>query len=354
MALAPEAAHRLTVTALKLGLGPRRQSGDDPVLATRVWGRTFANPIGLAAGFDKDGEVIGAMARLGFGFVEVGTVTPKPQPGNPKPRMVRWPARQGLINRLGFNNHGLDSAAVRLARRPGGVIVGANIGRNKDQSDAIADYVAGTERLAGLADYLVVNISSPNTAGLRDLQEGRALADLLTAVVAARDGTGSATPLVVKIAPDLDDAALDALVAAVLDAGIDGIAVSNTTISRPADMPERLAREAGGLSGPPLFALSTDRLRHVARRVAGRVPLIGIGGVASGQDAYAKIRAGASLVQLYTALAYQGPALVPAIKRDLAAALRADGFASLNEAVGRDVDSLAGSALPAARTGGTT
>lgn len=342
MALPPEAAHRLTIAALMAGLGPRGPGdSDDPVLAQTLWGRDLANPIGLAAGFDKNAQVVRAMARLGFGAVEVGTVTPRPQPGNPKPRMVRWPERRALVNRLGFNNRGLDAVEGRLRalsrRPPRGVLIGANIGRNKDQADAVADFARGARRLAPFADYLVVNVSSPNTPGLRDLQERKALEALLNGVMAARREAGVATPVVVKIAPDLPDGALPEIVAVALGAGIDGIAVSNTTTGRPPDMPAGLAAEAGGLSGPPLFDLSTRLLAATARLVDGRIALIGIGGVASGADAYAKIRAGASLVQLYTALAYQGPGLVARIKRDLAGLLHRDGHGSLSQAIGTDL-----------------
>ncbi|WP_225768124.1 quinone-dependent dihydroorotate dehydrogenase [Inquilinus sp. Marseille-Q2685] len=341
-ALPPETAHRATITALKLGLGPVAREPDDPVLAVRLWGRDFANPIGLAAGFDKDAEVVDPMLRLGLGFVEIGSVTPRAQPGNPRPRAFRLPDQQALINRYGFNNRGHAAAAARLEARwltgaaaPG--LLGVNVGRNKDSRDPEADYAAGIRAFARLADYLVVNISSPNTPGLRAMQSREPLQRLLAAATAARaDGTAR-PPILVKIAPDLTAEDLEDVAEVALAAGIDGLIVSNTTIARPAGLPPDLAGEPGGLSGKPLMQPSTAVLRRMAKLVAGRLPLVGVGGVASGADAYAKIRAGASLVQLYTALAYRGPGLVGEIKRDLAGRLRVDGFRSVAEAVGADL-----------------
>jgi dihydroorotate dehydrogenase len=341
-ALPPETAHRATITALKLGLGPVAGEPDDPVLAVTLWGRHFANPIGLAAGFDKDAEVVDPMLRLGLGFVEIGSVTPRAQPGNPRPRAFRLPDHQALINRYGFNNRGHAAAVARLeARRANGAagpgLLGINVGRNKDSRDPDADYAAGIRAFARLADYLVVNISSPNTPGLRAMQSREPLQRLLVAATAARaDGTAR-PPLLVKIAPDLTPEDLEDVAEVALAAGIDGLIVSNTTIARPAGLPPDLAGEPGGLSGRPLMQPSTAVLRRMAKLVAGRLPLVGVGGVASGADAYAKIRAGASLVQLYTALAYRGPGLVGEIKRDLAGRLRADGFRSVAEAVGADL-----------------
>jgi len=331
----PEAAHGLTLRLLKAGLVPSGGGGpDDPVLRTRVFGLDFPNPVGLAAGFDKNAEVPDAMLRLGFGFSEIGTVTPRPQPGNPRPRVFRLPAAGALINRLGFNNEGLDAAAARLAARERRGIVGANVGRNKDQPDAEADYAAGVGRLAPLADYLVVNVSSPNTPGLRALQGRDPLERLLGAVLAARTASGAAPPLLLKIAPDLT-AEDEADVAAVaLASGIDGLIVSNTTTERPPDLDPSVAGEAGGLSGRPLLDRSTRLVARMRSLTGGRLPIVGVGGVASGADAYAKIRAGASLVQIYTGLVYGGPGLVGAIKRDLAARLKADGFGSVADAVG--------------------
>lgn len=341
-ALPPERAHGLTLAALKAGLGPKASGEGDPILRTNVWGIDFPNPIGLAAGFDKDAEVADAMLGLGLGFVEVGSLTPRPQPGNPKPRMFRLADAQGLINRLGFNNGGVEAAAGRLARRDRSRgIVGVNLGRNKDSADAEADYRAGVAAVAAHADYLVVNVSSPNTPGLRALQGREPLERLLAAVLEAREGTGVRPPLLLKIAPDLTDADKADIATVALESGIDGLVVSNTTIARPAELlkslPPSLAGQAGGLSGRPLMAASTAVLRDMAGLTGRRLPIVGVGGVASGADAYAKIRAGASLVQLYTALAWQGPALIAAIRRDLAALLRQDGFSRLDDAVGADL-----------------
>lgn len=340
----PETAHRLTIRALKSGLTPSARAGDDPILACRLWGLDFANPIGLAAGFDKNAEVPDAMLRLGFGFVEAGTVTPRPQPGNPYPRMFRLPEQRAVINRLGFNNGGLEAFTERLAIRRSALkrasgIVGANVGKNKDTAEAADDYALGVRTLAPVADYLVVNISSPNTPGLRALQGREPLARLLARVMAARDEAKLAypPPLLLKIAPDLTAEDKQDIAEVTLASGIDGLIVSNTTIDRPPGLPPELANEAGGLSGAPLFAPSTALLADMYRLTGGKLPLIGVGGIASGADAYAKIRHGASLVQLYTALIYGGPRLVHTIKRDLASRLRGDGFRSVSEAVGVDV-----------------
>jgi dihydroorotate dehydrogenase len=340
-ALPPETAHRLTLAALAARFGGRTRVPDPPSLAQRLWGRDFPNPIGIAAGFDKDAAVPDALLGLGFGFVEVGTVTPLPQRGNPTPRVFRLDADRALINRLGFNSGGLDALVVRLeARRrrgwgrPG--IVGVNIGRNRDSADAVADYVAGVRRTSALAGYLVVNVSSPNTPGLRDLQASAVLEDLLRRLVAARAETGATPPLLVKIAPDLSPEERTDIAVVALSTGIDGIVVANTTVARPAGLRSRHANEAGGLSGRPLFVPSTALLAEIYRLTEGRLPLVGVGGVASAADAYAKIRAGASLVQLYTALVFAGPALIGQIKTGLAEMLRRDGFASIADAVGAD------------------
>lgn len=333
-AMDPERAHWLTLTALKAGLGPRHTKADPPSLGIDLWGKRFANPIGLAAGFDKNAVAIGPMLRLGLGFVEIGSVTPQPQSGNPKPRIVRWHDRHALINRIGFSGEGLATVAARLARpRPPGV-VGANLGKNKDTQAPETDYVEGVRRLGPLVDYLVVNVSSPNTPGLRDLQGAAALTAIVSAVLAARADIGIRTPILLKIAPDLADEDLADIADVGLSQGVDGLIISNTSLSRPDDLPAGLEGEAGGLSGPPLMAASTRVLGDMARLIDGRMPLIGVGGMASGADAYEKIRAGASLVQLYTALAYRGPRLIVEIKRDLAALLQRDGFASVAEAVG--------------------
>ena len=325
--LDPERAHDLTLAALATGLGPRG-AADDCLLATTLAGLALPNPLGLAAGFDKDARVPGAMLRLGFGFVEVGTVTPLPQAGNPKPRIFRLVADAAVINRLGFNNGGVATAVARLAaRRPAG-IVGVNIGANKDSADRIADYACGARAAAAVADYLTVNVSSPNTPGLRGLQDPGELTALIAAVRAA----AGATPVFVKVAPDLDASAIDGIARVAIDARLAGLIVSNTTLARPGVT----SAEAGGLSGAPLFVPSTDVLRAFARATGKALPLIGVGGVASGAQAYAKVRAGASAVQLYTGLVYHGPALIERIKADLAALLRRDGFGSVAAAVGVD------------------
>ena len=327
-ALDAETAHGLTIAALRAGLLPAAPD-DDPILRTTVAGLDLPNPIGLAAGFDKNAQVPDAMLRLGFGFVEVGTVTPLAQTGNPRPRVFRLPEVDGVINRLGFNNEGLEAAMVRLrvrASQPG--VVGVNLGANKDSVDRAADYVTGVRAAATLASYLTINISSPNTPGLRALQDGAALGDLIARVVEARGRT--ATPLFVKVAPDLTAADIDAIARAVLDGGIDGLIVSNTTLARDGVS----TGEAGGLSGQPLFERSTEVLRAFRAATGAALPLIGVGGVGSGAQAYAKLRAGASALQIYTALVYGGPGLIARIKTDLAALLRHDGFASVAAAVG--------------------
>ena len=336
-ALPPETAHYLTLTALRAGLGGRARNPDLPILAQHLWGRDFPNPIGIAAGFDKDAIVPDALLRLGFGFVEVGTVTPRPQPGNAKPRVFRLDADRALINRLGFNSGGLDGFVARLqARRSQAGIVGVNIGRNRDSADAMSDYAEGVRRTATLADYLVVNVSSPNTPGLRDLQARAVLENLLRRLLAVRAEAGASVPLLVKIAPDLSPEECADIAHVALAAGIDGIVVANTTVARPVDLRSRAAAETGGLSGRPLFARSTALLAEMYRLTEGRLPLVGVGGVASAADAYAKIRAGASLVQLYTALVFAGPALLGQIKAGLVELLRRDGFAAVADAVGAD------------------
>ncbi len=334
-ALEPERAHALAVWALANGLAGRARAAEPPSLAVRAFGRDFPNPVGLAAGFDKDARAMRGALALGFGFVEAGTVTPLPQPGNPRPRLFRLEEDEAVINRLGFNGRGLDSFAARMRARPAG-IVGANVGRNKDTADEVADFETGVERLAPLADYVTVNISSPNTPGLRDLQRASALAALLDRLKAARARSGATTPLLVKVAPDLDEDERRAVAETVMAAGIDGLIVGNTTLDRPVTLRSRHATEAGGLSGAPLLARSNAVLADFYRLTGGRLLLVGCGGVASGADAYAKIRAGATLVQLYTALVFAGPGLVADIKRGLAACLARDGFATVAEAVGAD------------------
>jgi dihydroorotate dehydrogenase len=337
-----ECAHGLAIHALRLGLVPRDRRPDPEILRQTVFGLTFVNPIGLAAGFDKNGAVVTPMLDLGFGFVEVGTVTPLPQPGNPKPRLFRLTGDRAVINRMGFNNEGAAAMAARLqaraSRGPAAArgILGINLGKNKDQADAAADYVAGVAALGALADYLVINVSSPNTPGLRALQERTRLQELIARVLAARDALARKPPLLLKIAPDLLAEECADIAAVALDSGLDGLIVSNTTVARPPGLDPRHAGEAGGLSGKPLFEASTEVLRDMYRRTEGRLPIIGVGGVAGGADAYAKIRAGASLVQLYSALVFEGPGLVRRIKTELAALLMRDGFASVAAAVGVD------------------
>ena len=339
----PEQAHGLAIRALRSGLTPNLAGTDDPVLATRVWDIGFPNPIGLAAGFDKHCEVPDALFRLGFGFVEAGTVTPRPQPGNPLPRLFRLDEDEAVINRFGFNSEGLAPFVYRLGkRRSAGAtgIVGANVGKNKESEDALEDYAAGVSATCRLADYIVCNISSPNTPGLRALQARAEMETLLAHVISVRNASipdpVGRPPLLVKVAPDLDDAGLADVAEAALGTGVDGIIMGNTTLSRPDSLKSRYRGETGGLSGKPLMALSTERLAALHRLVGQRLPLVGAGGVASGADAYAKIRAGASLVQLYSALVFHGPGLVARIKTDLAARLKADGFASVADAVGVD------------------
>ncbi|MGZ5959573.1 MAG: quinone-dependent dihydroorotate dehydrogenase [Rhizomicrobium sp.] len=306
----------------------------DPRLAIRAFGRDFANPIGLAAGFDKNAEVPDAMLKFGFGFVECGTVTPRPQSGNPRPRLFRLVEDRAVINRMGFNNEGMEAAGTRLVARRRDGIVGINIGANKDSADRIADYGTAFVRLAPLADYVTVNVSSPNTPGLRGLQNRDELAQLLATLTAARAKLALSVPLLLKIAPDLDGHALDDIAEVVAASGIEGLVVSNTTIARPPTLRSPLAAEAGGLSGAPLFAPSTQILREMFARVGTKLTLVGAGGVGSGADAYAKIRAGASLVQLYSALAYEGPGLVTRIKRQLLDCLARDGYARVSDAIG--------------------
>lgn len=331
-----ETAHRLAIGALRAGLVPADRSGDAPVLAATVWGRPFPNPIGLAAGFDKNAEAPDAMLRAGFGFVEVGTVTPRPQAGNPRPRLFRLAPDHAVINRMGFPGEGLDAVLRRLKARARVGLLGINVGANKDSADRAADYAACVTAVVPWADYLVCNVSSPNTPGLRDLH-GRV--ELLHLLRGAMDARGSRTdvPLLVKVAPDLSPGDIEDVVDAALEAGIDGMIVGNTTVSRPSALRSPRRSESGGLSGAPLMELSTNVLRTAARAVRGRMTLVGCGGVASGADAYAKIRAGAALVQLYTSLVFEGPGLVRRIKSELAELLRRDGFSSVSQAVGADL-----------------
>ena len=331
--LPAETAHDLTLALLGKVPLPARRLGDPPMLRVQALGLSFPNPVGLAAGFDKNAAVPDAMGKLGFGFVECGTVTPRPQAGNPRPRLFRLAQDRAVINRMGFNNGGMALEAANLQRRTGSGIVGINIGANKDSTDRIADYRTAFAALAALADYVTVNISSPNTPGLRGLQNKEELTRLIGTV---QDARGAAIkPVLVKIAPDLDDAALDEIAAVALMSGIDRLIVSNTTIARPL-LQSMHAGETGGLSGAPLLVPSTKILKGVRQRVGNKLTLIGAGGIASGADAYAKIRAGASLVQLYSALVFEGPGLVARIKSELAECLTRDGYDSVPEAVGVD------------------
>ena len=319
-ALDPETAHGVAIRGLTMGLGPVDRQADDALLRVSLAGLDLPNPVGLAAGFDKDGMVPDAMLRAGFGFVECGTVTPLPQAGNPRPRLFRLTPDRAVINRMGFNNRGLDAFATRLARRSRNGVVGANLGANKDSADRVGDYVAGLRRVAGLCDYITVNISSPNTPGLRALQGRDELEALLGRIADARGGVAHC-PVFLKVAPDLEADEPATITAAVRRHGFDGIIVSNTTVARPSLIsPHRL--EPGGLSGAPLLVPSTEVLRQF-RQADATLPLIGVGGIASGADAFAKLKAGADAVQLYSALVYEGPGLVTRIKRDLATLIRA-------------------------------
>ena len=333
--LDPEDAHGATIAGLALGLGPRAKA-HNPVLATEIAGINLPNCIGLAPGFDKNAEVFGPMLRSGFGFVECGTVTPLAQAGNPRPRLFRLTPDRAVINRMGFNNEGLEPFAARLARRGAGV-VGANIGANKDSEDRIADYVTGLERLWGMADYFTVNISSPNTPGLRGLQTRAALEELLGRLAEKRDSLPASgkVPIFLKVAPDLEADEIEAIVETSVAQGLAGLIVSNTTLSRP-DLRSAYAGEAGGLSGAPLTSLAQRKLKEFHVAAADRLVLIGVGGISSGAEAYARIRAGASAVQLYSALVFHGPGLVVRIAKDLAARLKADGFTNVAQAVGAD------------------
>jgi dihydroorotate dehydrogenase len=336
--LPAEPAHRATIRLAGMAapfLPP--PAPDDSRLDIGVLGLRFPNPIGLAAGFDKDGEVPDAMAKFGFGFVECGTVTPRPQSGNPKPRLFRLNEDGAVINRMGFNSGGMEAMRARLSRRARGGIVGINIGANKDSEDRVADYRRCFEMLSPLAAYVTVNVSSPNTPGLRGLQNKDELTLLLSTLIQARTKSGSRVPLLLKIAPDVSPEALDDIVAVTLASGIEGLIATNTTIARPATLKSPDAGESGGLSGKPLFTPSTKILRAIRERVGSKLVLVGVGGVSSGADAYAKIRSGASLVQLYTALAYEGPGLVARIKRELLECLARDGFANVADAVGADL-----------------
>lgn len=329
----PETVHGLTVKALRYGGRLLAEPGpDDYLLGVNAFGLHFPNPFGVAAGFDKDGEAAEGLRRLGFGFVEVGTLTPEPQIGNPKPRIFRLPEAEAVINRLGFNNNGQISAYERLREDPPAGILGVNIGANKTATDRIADYVTGVSRFKALADYLTINISSPNTPGLRDLQTRDQLDELLSRVFDLQPHI----PIVLKIAPDIHEHDLADITSLALKHKLAGLIISNTTIDHMAVSGLPHADEAGGLSGRPLMARSTDVLRDVYRIVGKKIILIGVGGVSTGADAMAKIQAGASLLQLYSAIVYHGPLLVRTLKKDLLFRLRAEGFNALSDAIGSD------------------
>ena len=331
--LDPEFAHQLTVNALRYVL-PKKSIAIDPIISSHCAGVQFASPIGLAAGFDKDAEVARAMLGLGFGFVEVGTLTPLPQGGNPKPRLFRLAEDEAVINRMGFNNGGQAAAHPRLARIRNSGTIGVNIGANKDSVDRIADYVTGVRAMADVADYLTINISSPNTPGLRGLQDKGQLLALLDAVRDARGAHGP--PLFLKLAPDLESHAIDDI-AEIAVPRVEALIISNTTLDREG-LRSRFAGEAGGLSGAPLKTLAHRRLRDFQSATGGAIPLIAAGGIASAEDAYARIRSGASLVQLYSALVYHGPGLAGVITKGLKALLIRDGFTNVTQAIGVDID----------------
>lgn len=348
-AMDPEDAHKLAVAGLRLAPLPAAPA-DDSRLTVSAFGLAFPNPVGIAPGFDKNAEVPDPLLRLGFGFVEIGTVTPRPQAGNPRPRIFRLEADGAIINRLGFNNDGEAAVLTRLRARSGGGVLGVNIGANRDSADRAADYVKLVETFAPVASYLTVNVSSPNTPGLRDLQQAKTLDDLLGRVLEARDrlaATAGRRPLLLKIAPDLSLNDLDDVVAIVRKRGIDGMIVGNTTLSRPASLQERVKSiEQGGLSGAPLFALSTRMLAETYVRAEGAFALIGAGGIDSGDAALAKIRAGATLVQLYSGLVFRGLSLLGEIKRSLVGALERERLASLAPLVGVDAAALTGMRWP--------
>ena len=341
-ALPAETAHGLTIKSMKAGLSPKYQQVTNDSLRVKLWGLDFANPVGLSAGFDKNAEVIAPTLNMGFGFTEVGTVTPNPQSGNPRPRVFRDVKNQAVINRMGFPNGGLDifKKNVKAFRRhknaPQGIL-GLNIGMNKTQTEPAEDYSALIESLGDLADYYTINISSPNTPGLRNLQSREHLLPLINAVKTARKNNcdrENPPPILVKLAPDLDEAQQEELAQAVMDAGVNGLILTNTTLARPEDLPEDFRAQQGGLSGAPVRDKSTEIIGSFYKLTKGQIPIIGAGGVSSGADAYAKIKAGASLVQLYSALVFHGPALVNQINHDLIAHLKADGFDNIDDAVG--------------------
>ncbi|KAK3922975.1 Dihydroorotate dehydrogenase (quinone), mitochondrial [Frankliniella fusca] len=342
--LDPETAHNLAVKAAKYNLLPRSNFKDPASLSSRVWDLQFQNPVGMAAGFDKQGEAVRGLHSMGFGFVEIGSVTPLPQPGNPKPRVFRLTEDSAIINRYGFNSEGHEAVLERLhVLKENGTdcIIGVNLGKNKTSSDPVKDYVDGIIKFGEVADYLVINISSPNTPGLREWQNSSQLRELLTALVSARNNlpTSSKPPILVKLAPDLNAQERKdiAKVISSKECKIDGLIISNTTITRPEDLQSYASKEVGGLSGKPLTNSSTALIKDMYSLTKGKLPIIGVGGIFTGQDAYEKVRAGASLVQFYTAYVYHGPPRITKIKEELDNLLRADGFSNISEAVGKDV-----------------
>jgi dihydroorotate dehydrogenase len=336
-----EAAHGLTITALKTGLGGSVKTSSPANLAISCFGLSFENPLGLAAGFDKNAEVPDAMLGLGFGFVEVGTVTPRPQAGNPRPRLFRLSEDQAVINRMGFNNEGHAAVLQRLRHRKDNPrIVGVNIGANKDSADRVSDYVAGINTFSDVASYFTINISSPNTPGLRNLQSLEELRPLLKRLNEARESQKRQVPMLLKIAPDLETDEMKAIAECCMNSAVDGVIISNTTISRP-PLQSRHAQETGGLSGVPLFDLSTQQLARFYGLTKGKIPLIGVGGISNAEQAWSKICAGASLLQLYSALVFQGPELLQEILDGLSRKLAGKKFANLSASVGSSAEQIA-------------
>ncbi|XP_077259547.1 dihydroorotate dehydrogenase 2 [Temnothorax americanus] len=337
----PETAHKLAVKALKYGLVPKKGTEDPSLLRTTVLGMEFKNPIGIAAGFDKQGEAVEGLHKIGFSFVEIGSVTPKPQPGNPKPRVFRLPEDNAVVNRYGFNSDGHDAVWERLKRlkesKDFNGILGVNLGKNKETVDPTQDYIDGVKRFMDVADYLVINVSSPNTPGLRNFQSKKNLEELLTRINAARESAGGERPLLLKLAPDLSDSERQDVADVVLNkkSRVDGLILCNTTVTRP-NLTNPNKEESGGLSGAPLTDISTAMIADMYRRTRGSIPIIGVGGIFTGADVYVKIRAGASLVQLYTSYIYNGPPIVGKIKRELCEILETNGFSSVTDAIGKD------------------
>ncbi len=340
----PEAAHQLSIKALKTGLKGTCSPANDPRLSQSLWGLELKNPLGLAAGYDKNAEVPGQLINLGFGFVEVGTLTPKPQEGNPKPRLFRLRADNAIINRLGFNNEGHDAALIRLQAREMEGIIGVNIGANKDSKDRIADYITGLKTFQGVADYFTINISSPNTPGLRDLQSPEALEDLLKGLMLTRtrivDHGGRMRPIFIKLAPDIEDKDLEPILVKLLDHKVDGVIISNTTLNRDS-LKDPQSRETGGLSGRPLFKRATRMLARAHLITGGALPIIGVGGIEDAETAWKKLEAGANLLQLYSGLVYQGPKLIRTILTGLSKKLDEEGLHSLASIRGRTAEEWA-------------